>query len=303
MPWWPVQTDIFSLLCGLLALIALDRWLLTTRRAWLLASAISFLAALLFKETALCIPLMVPLLALYRRRAAVIPATALYVGIAAVFYVVRTLAAPEASGPEWAGMKTLNQFAYYSVHALWKNAVTATWAPIFTSLGLVLLVLVMVWRRIEWVWIVFAVPLWFLLGGQLFAGNFAQYTVIGPWERLLPVLLFWSGAAALVLVTDRGVSPALAVAVAASCIPALNRMGPHYWYWLLAFYALLNASLLNRLWEVLAGRNAALLVPLFPARSEAEVEQPTDPMSSDAPAEASGTQPRDAREQEGNTRP
>jgi prepilin-type N-terminal cleavage/methylation domain-containing protein len=49
---------------------------------------------------------------------------------------------------------------------------------------------------------------------------------------------------------DQAYPLALTVAMIAACIPVLNRMGPHYWYWLLAFYALLNASLLNRAYEL-----------------------------------------------------
>jgi hypothetical protein len=263
MPWWPVQTDVFSLMFGMLSLLLLDRYLVDDGRAKLIGAAGSFLAALLFKEMALAIPLMVPLLVLYRKRSAVAPVTALYLGIGLVFYIVRTLAAPEASGFEWQGIKTVNNFGLYFAHSLWRNVMSETWAPVFTSMGLVIFALVMIWRRIEWVWIIFMVPLWLLLGGQLFAGNFAQFSVIGPWLRLLPALLLWAGAALLILSRQRGASPALLAAVAFACIPVLNRSGPHYWYWPLAFYAVLNASLINRLYEVFAQRNEALLVPLF----------------------------------------
>lgn len=274
MPWWPVQTDIFSLMFAALSLLLLDRRPLGGGRSRLIGSAAAFITALLFKEMALCVPLMVPLLVLYRRRAAVAPVSGLFVAIGVVFYVIRTLAAPEASGLEWAGMRTLSNFAYYFVNSLWTNVMAGTWDAVFVPLGLVVLVPAMLWRRIEWVWIVFAMPLWLLLGGQLFAGNFAQYTVLGPWLRMLPVLLFCAGLGLLVLARDRGVTPALVVAVAAACIPVLNRMGPHYWYWPLAFYALLNASLLERLWEVIRGRNEALLVPLFPVKAEDRANQP-----------------------------
>ena len=145
--------------------------------------------------------------------------------------------------------------------------------------------------------IVIALALWLLLSGQLFAGNFAQYSVLGPWLRMLPGLVLFAGLALLVLIRDRGASPALVVAAAAACIPVLNRMGPHYWYWPLAFYALLNASLLERLWEVIRGRNETLLVPIFPAKPSADenlsravegvdaVSQPPAPASDDAPEE------------------
>ena len=302
MPWWPVQTDIFSLMFATLSLLLLDRWLLGGGRRRLIGAAGAFVAALLFKEMALCIPLMVPLLVLYRRRAAVAPVTGLFVGIGVVFYVIRTLAAPEASGLEWAGMRTLSAFAYYFVNSFWTSVMAGTWDAILTPLGLVMLVLVMLWRRIEWVWIVFAVPLWLLLAGQVFAGNFAQYTVLGPWVRMLPGLVLFAGLALLVLIRDRGVSPALVVAAAAACIPVLNRIGPHYWYWPLAFYAMLNASLLERLWEVATQRNAALLAPLFSAKPGGDGDQSDVLEAADAdsqpPAPAS-----DGAIEEGNAQP
>ncbi len=302
MPWWPVQTDIFSLMFATLSLLLLDRWLLDGRRSRLIGAAAAFGAALLFKEMALCIPLMVPLLVLYRRRVAVARVSGLFVAIGVVFYIIRTLAAPDASGLEWAGMRTLSNFAYYFVNSLWTSVMGGTWDAILTSLGLVVLVLVMLWRRIEWVWIVFAVPLWLLLSGQLFAGNFAQYSVLGPWLRMLPALVFFAGLALLVLVRDRGVSPALVVAAAAACIPVLNRMGPHYWYWPLAFYALLNASLLERLWEVIRGGNEALLVPLFPLKPSAEADQPRPVEVADAASEPPSPA-SDATPGEGNAQP
>ena len=302
MPWWPVQTDLFSLMFATLSLLLLDRWLLGGGRGRLIGSAAAFIAALLFKEMALCIPLMVPLLVLYRRRAAVAQVSGLFVAIGVVFYIIRTLAAPEASGLEWAGTRTLSNFAYYSVNSFWTSVMADTWDAILTPLGLVVLVLVMLWRRIEWVWIVFAIPLWLLLAGQVFAGNFAQYSVLGPWLRMLPGLVFFAGLALLVLVRNRGASPALVIAVAAACVPVLNRTGPHYWYWPLAFYALLNASLLERLWDVIRGRNEALLAPLFSTKPSGDADQSRAVKGADAASEPPSPA-SDATPGEGNSQP
>lgn len=250
MPWWPVQTDLFSLMLGLASLLLLDRYLLSGRRGMLLGAAASFTAALLFKEMALCIPLMVPLLVLYRRRKRVLPVTALYVGLGLTFYLVRTLAAPGASSLEWQGLHSFARLAFYAMHRLQVLVMSGDWFPLLGSLGLVVLVVVMTWRRIEWVWTGVAAMLWLLGSAEVFGGSFALVTIVDVMARFGTMLLFWSGLALLLLVRDRGVSVALVVAVVAACIPVLNRMGPHYWYWPLAFWALLNASLLNRLYEV-----------------------------------------------------
>jgi hypothetical protein len=293
MPWWPVQTDIFSMLFGVLSLLLLDRYLvvagtnpyhasahngpvslrsagpserptalpssdtdcrqqvLVGRMNWYLAGAlVSFVTALLFKEMALCLPLLVPLLVLYRRRDKVLGVSALYFGLAGVFYVVRTLASPGASGLEYQGARSLMKLAFYAVNQLSALVLTDEWFPVLGSLGLLVIVLVMVWKRVEWVWTGLAALLWLLAAGQLFGGNFAMFSLLEPMVKLVQVGILWGGVLLLVLVRDRGVSAALVVAVIAVCVPVVNRIGTHYWYWPLAFYALLNASLLNRLYEV-----------------------------------------------------
>jgi len=300
MPWWPAQTDIFSMLFGLLSLLLLDRYLTSVgrsldssgasageneaptesgwkpdlrdkessaqggetsvayaKRGYLAGALASFVAALLFKEMALCIPLMVPLLVLYRQRRAVLAVSAAYFGLGVVFFVVRSLAAPGASGLEYQGVQTFRNCAYYVVHSLYVLTHSppgvsggSEWFPVLGSLGLLAIVVVMTWKRIEWIWTGLAVLLWLLASGQLFGGSFAMFSVAGPMLKLGTVLVFWGGLAVLVLVRDRGVSVALVVAMLAAFVPVLDRMGPHYWYWPLAFYALLNAGLLNRLYEV-----------------------------------------------------
>jgi len=250
MPWWPVQTDIFSMLFGVLSLLLLDRYLVMGRNKYLVGALVSFVAALLFKEMALCLPLLVPLLVLYRRRDKVLGVSALYFGVAGVFYVVRTLASPGASGLEYQGARSLMKLAFYAVNQLSALVLTDEWFPVLGSLGLLVIVLVMVWKRVEWVWTGLAALLWLLAAGQLFGGNFAMFSLLEPMVKLVQVGIFWGGVLLLVLVRDRGVSVALVVAVIAVCVPVVNRIGTHYWYWPLAFYALLNASLLNRLYEV-----------------------------------------------------
>ncbi len=250
MPWWPVQTDIFSMLCGLLSLLLLDRYLLNGRTRYLTGALASFVAALLFKEMALCIPLLVPLLVLYRRRDRVLTVSAWYFGLGIAFYAVRSVAAPAASGLEYHGIKTFSKLAFYLINRLTALVITGEWFPIAGSLVLLLIVLVMTWKRIEWIWTGLIALLWLLGSAQFIGGTFGLLTIADVLGRLGTMLLFWGGLFLIVLVRDRGVSVALVVAVVATCIPVLNRMGPHYWYWPLAFYALLNASLLNRLYEV-----------------------------------------------------
>jgi len=276
MPWWPVQTDLFSMLCGVLSLLLLDRYLLNRRRGYLVGALGSFVAALLFKEMALCLPLMVPLLVLYRRRQAVLGISAAYFALGFAFFVVRSLAAPGASGLEYQGMQSLRNYAYYVVHDLYMltylppdASAPREWFPVLGALGLLVIVLVMTRKRIEWLWAGLAVLLWLVVSGQLFGGSFAMFTVAGPMLKLGTMLVFWGGLAVLVLVRDRGVSVALVVAMLAAFVPVINRMGPHYWYWPLAFYALLNASLLNRLYEVsLQSDEFSLIVSRSPSSSE-----------------------------------
>ncbi|MGI5818878.1 MAG: hypothetical protein ACOX9R_12365 [Armatimonadota bacterium] len=76
--WWPSQTDQMSLLPSLLALLALDRWLMGGRRRNLAAAVGLWLAALLFKEMAITLPVVAMLLVIYRggRRSLAAPETA-----------------------------------------------------------------------------------------------------------------------------------------------------------------------------------------------------------------------------------
>ncbi len=264
MPWWPAQTDIFSMLFGVLSLVLLDRWLITNRRSLLTGAIISFVAALLFKEMALCIPLMVPLMVLYRRRERFVPVVATAFGIGILFFAIRSLAAPGASGLEFEGAKTFSHFFYYVAPRFSAFVATGYWFPILASLGLIALVLILAWRRIEGIWIGLTALLWLLGSAQLIGGNFALITIGNEWSKLIVMGVFWSGLLVLALVRNRGVSLALFVAVLAACVPVINRIGPHYWYWPLAFWSLFSASIVNRLLEIRMDGFEALIVSAVP---------------------------------------
>ncbi|MFO7946819.1 MAG: hypothetical protein R6V19_08385 [Armatimonadota bacterium] len=264
MPWWPVQTDIFSLMFSLLSLLLLDRYLQSRRRGLLVVALASFVAALLFKEMALAVPLMVPALVWYRSRKDVLRLSAAYLGIGVIFYVVRSLAAPAASGLEYAGNFTFLQYAFYVANRLTSLLMAGELVPVVTSAGIIAIVIVALWRRLEWIWTGLIMLLWLLGSAQLVGGNFALITILDTWARIGTMLLFWGGLVVLALSKDRGVSLPLLVCVLVVFIPVVNRVGPHYWYWPLAIYALLNASLLNRLREIHHEGNDALVFPLLP---------------------------------------
>jgi len=281
--WWPAQTDQMSLLLSLLALLTLDRWLEGESRLGPAQAAGLWVAALLFKEMALVLPLIAGLLALYRHgtaalrpltpaeeeRSALRPGAVWLICLpslaaAAGFLALRSALIPYGWGIE---SKPLAFYPRKVIFLLASRPYTILvshepWLPIaaaFTAAA------VYVWvrlrRRPSAVWLVVA-----LIGGngliaQLVSGNFALLTIPGQVGALGTMSLLALGIITLAHVRVGWPWALLGMALAAH-LPLLYVWGPHYFYWPAGFWALFNAGLWH--YVGLRAREGTLIWPQRP---------------------------------------
>ncbi len=250
MPWWPVQTDLCSLFMSLLSLILLDRWLArqtdaTARTGLPLGALGCFLAALLFKETPLTLIFMAPLLGLYRGRPW-LRYTIAYAALGLLLVVVRHFAVPEASNPEWLGASTTFYKYLLFIHLEAANLLVAgeiwEWGTAITVIPLFLLL-----RRtkLDVLYVVVVCLAWSFLCAGLFGGN--PFLAIVPRDMAIlgrMFLVYWGFALALIA-WPRQPALLLVACLFIVALPNINRIGPHYWYWPVAFWGLADGAALN----------------------------------------------------------
>lgn len=272
MPWWPVQTDLCSLFMSLLSLILLDRWLVAGGRRQVAASTDSegaerpgggvavrrlptaallcFLAAILFKETPLTLILMVPLFGVYRGRPW-LRYTLAYAGLGLLLLIVRAIAVPEASNPEWLGPITFYKYLLF-VHLQTANLLVAGeiwhWVTVVTLIPLVLLL-----RRtkLDPLYIVLICLAWPLICAGVVAGNPMLATVGRELGLLGRLLLVYAGFALALLTWPRQPALLFVTCLFVVAFPNINRIGPHYWYWPVVFWGLADGAVLNATLSVL----------------------------------------------------
>ncbi|HEY3396337.1 MAG TPA: hypothetical protein VGM19_01645 [Armatimonadota bacterium] len=258
MPYWPAQTDLFSLLFSLASLLALDRWLVgkdgRRRPGWLALSVALFAVALLVKEMALAVVLLAPLLIWYRRGLRPWRAALLYPALGVALLVVRFLAVPQAGLPARPELLWLGYLLHYY---LFTAVGGGTWWPLPAAAGMLGLLYLLHRRGISLIWWVLGSFIWLLLMAQL-AGNFAYLFFPLPVLYVVVAGLFLGGLAVLIRSRSRLNWLLLALVVAVN-LPVVQVKGPHYLYWPAAFWSLLSAGLLLSAvdwWRELAPRRS-----------------------------------------------
>lgn len=251
MPWWPVQTDLCSLLLSLLSLVLLDRWLLqqsasgeASASRWPTGALLCFLAAILFKETPLTLIFIVPLLGLYRRRPW-LRYTLAYAGLGVLLLIVRFFAVPEASNPEWLGPVTFYKYLLF-VHLETANLLVAGeiwhWVAAITLIPLVMLLRR---TRLDPLYVALICLAWPLVCAGVVAGNPMLATVGRDLGILGRMLLVYGGFALALLTWPRQPALLFVTCLFIVALPNINRIGPHYWYWPVAFWGLADGAVLN----------------------------------------------------------
>jgi hypothetical protein len=272
--WWPGQTDQACLLFALLCLLDLDTWLVEGGRRRLWRGLAWWVVALLFKEMAVCVPLVAgcqillrrgrPALALWgqgaegegARQARVAPGLAWrvvtpWLAVVAGFLAARPYLVPGAWGPQARDATYFaTKVAWFLAEAPW--AVTrARWPWVVVVAAFVVACLYLyarLARRPSPVWLVVVMILGSGLLAQLAKGNFAIITIPLELEAVGIDALFILGLVVLAHVRS-GPAWLLLAMVAAVHLPILEVKGPHYMYWPSAFWGLFNASLVQYVWQ------------------------------------------------------
>jgi hypothetical protein len=274
MPYWPAQTDLGCLLLSLLSLLLWDRWLEGGRRKTLVGAIVAFVAALLFKEHAVVVPLLAVAIALYRKRSPKFTALAGGVGIVAsgLFLVLRGLLAPGAWGPDYKGLGhlMLEVMMYLCEPTLVARLNGHDWLTLSGALVSVCVGLA-VYRPRRLYLHAFGAFLAVFLPPQLLAGNIALPTL--PEFAWLLVRITVTFVLPLLASEQRTRGPSLALlgCLLAVHLPILHVIGPHYYYWPVAWWSILNATAIVGLPGTL--RAAKARVPTAsPAAEEAPAE-------------------------------
>ncbi len=245
MPYFPAQTDVGSLLLSLLSLLLFDKWLESRRTRHLAGAAAAFVAAMMFKEHAVVVPLLAAALALYRRLPLKSVAAVAGSGLAAsgVFLAVRRLLAPEAWGPEFKGIgHVLFKFAAYLCEPAMEARLNRHDWVVVSALIVTASIALALWRPRLLSVSVFGVLFGVFGPPALMMGNIALPTIPPLTGWLLRVtLLFLS----VVLAWEaRGHAPTLPLlaGVVIVHLPILHVTGPHYYYWPVAWWSMYAAA-------------------------------------------------------------
>lgn len=254
MPYWPAQTDIGCLLFSLACLLFWDRWLQGGKRHHLRAAVLAFAAALLFKEHAVILPFLAAALALYRRRPLRLVGVYFVAGVAAVgtYLALRSMLVPEAWTPEFKGVsRTALKLVWYLCEpAFMAVGIGQAWVVVSGALAAACGAIALYVPRRLYLH-AFGLILAVFLPPQVLAGNIALPT-IGSFAWMLARVTLAFGLAVLVWEQrQRGPAPALAANLVAVHLPILHVLGPHYYYWPVAWWSMLNAVVIAGLGETL----------------------------------------------------
>jgi hypothetical protein len=247
MPYWPAQTDLGCLLLSLLSLILVDRWLETQRRRTLIGAVLCFFAALLFKEQAVVAPLLAAVLAFHRRASWKLIGSVGGVGLAgsALFLVLRKVLVPQAWGPQFKGVGYLatKLVVYLCEPALDAVANHQGWIIVSAALVTACVALALFRPRFL-VYAFLGLLVAVLLPPQLMTGNMALATVMPQGWWLLRVT--WFLVLLLLVWEARNRAPTLPLLAALVIVhlPILHVIGPHYYYWPVAWWSMLVAVVL-----------------------------------------------------------
>lgn len=250
MPYWPSQTDLGSLLLSLAALLLFDHWIESRRNSHLGGAAGCYVAALLFKEHAVIVPLLALALALYRRLERGWVARSFAAGMAAALtlLVARRLFVPEAYSPRYKGAGHVIHKAFYYLlePALVAVRTDAGWIVVSAALGATFLAL-LIYRPRWWPVAVTCGLLGVFLPPQLAIRKELAFLLvtIAP-EGLLHLRLLMDFAALVLAWEQRRRAPTLPLlaSLVAVHLPILHVTGPHYHYWPTAWWAMFDTTIL-----------------------------------------------------------
>lgn len=252
--WWPAQTDQLSLAASLLSLVLVDGYFRRPGRRRLMAALAWFAVALLSKEMAVCVPLVVLALGLYRRAGEVWKVAGVYAAMAAGLLIVRYFAVPGAMGPRLGELDPLfvvHKLALYTAERFMSyvhpRGAAEYWLVV--AAGGTVGVVYALWRlRLSVVFMIVAGLVIPLLAAQYVGGNVALVTIPREFYGLVVSFVMVVGVIALVRLGTRLTWTLLGMVYAVH-LPILHVIGPHYWYWPAAFWGLFSASLLSRVVE------------------------------------------------------
>jgi hypothetical protein len=213
---------------------------------YLMLALLSFLIALLFKETPLVLIGIVPFMCLYRW-VPWIKVTGSYAAIGAVLAILRTLSVPQASNPEWLGVYTFYKLLSF-VHLLTAELL-ANWevwevVAMATLLGLIFLLRRL---RVPTLYAVLACVIWPFLIAALLTPDHNPALATIPREMLIQVRLLAVFVGFLIALVTAGSEPALVfiIGLFAAALAVVNRVGPHYWYYTAMMWGLVDGAVLN----------------------------------------------------------
>jgi hypothetical protein len=213
---------------------------------YLMLALVSFLIALLFKETPLVLIGIVPFMCLYRW-VPWIKVTGSYAAIAAVLVILRGLFVPQASNPEWLGAYTFYKLLSF-VHLLTAELL-ANWevwevVAMATLIGLFFLLRRL---RVPTLYTIIACVVWPFIIAALLTADHNPALVTIPREFLIQLRLLAVYSGFLIALVTAGSEPALVFVIGlfAVGVANVNRVGPHYWYYTAMMWGLVDGAVLN----------------------------------------------------------
>ncbi|MGE5532055.1 MAG: hypothetical protein ACM3VW_08080 [Bacteroidota bacterium] len=213
---------------------------------YLMLALVSFLIALLFKETPLVLIGIVPFMCLYRW-VPWIKVTGSYAAVAAVLVILRGLFVPQASNPEWLGVYTFYKLLSF-VHLLTAELL-ANWevwevVAMATLIGLFFLLRRL---RVPTLYTIIACVVWPFIIAALLTADHNPALVTIPREFLIQLRLLAVFSGFLIALVTAGSEPALVfiIGLFAVAVANVNRVGPHYWYYTAMMWGLVDGAVLN----------------------------------------------------------
>ncbi|NLO73560.1 MAG: hypothetical protein GX100_05535 [candidate division WS1 bacterium] len=254
LPYWPAQTDLLSLACSLGSLLLFDSYARRGRCRHLAGAVLVYILALLFKEMALVVALLGPLVVWYRRRRIPWRLGALTVGLALLLLLIRELVVPGAQNPSFRSLWDVAQQVLWYLHwRLQMVALAGVWWHVWAGAGMVSLLYLARRFRLS---IVFAVPallVWPVLMASLVGGN-PGLTIVNTQAANAGLAFLFSGGLFVLARGRESLAWMLAVMLLVVHLPILHLQGPHYLYWPAAFWGMLDAVLVwqaARQWQKL----------------------------------------------------
>jgi len=179
---------------------------------------------------------------------------ALWFGATALlFLAARALVLPQASNPHWQGWRSVSLWLQCT-HRLSGELLSGKEIWEFVTLVTFIPLAIVLWRRrVSWVYLVLMGLIWPLLWGTVLTGNPAIATIKREMTILVRFAGIYGGLALAILTPYTEPLLAFISGVVLIGIANIERFGPHYWYWPVALWALIDGAALNALANSLRG--------------------------------------------------